>query len=1170
MTASVKLKRSVSEMEKKMTKSVGVLGGNEIIIQGALEAGFTLLTGYPGSPVADYFNILYEKKKELEKLGVRVAIGNSEANAAAMVGGAKVAGQDSLMVIKSMGLHVAADALSVGNFADPGEIVKDDETGLDQHPGVVVLVGDDPWSVSTSTPADSRYLFKHLHMPFLEPSNPQELKDWMKIALKISKRTSVYVGMVLTTAMAEGGGRVTLAPHIAHDITKKQLGPLTFDLQKNVMVPPNSLHADKMMALQRNPQVLQAFKDLGLDKIFANQESRIGIISVGAVFETCKQVLQDMGILEQVSLYKCASSYPLIAENLAQFCQGLEHLVIVEEKRGFLENELLQVLKSLKLSPSIHAKYSELLPGEELFPSYGGLSYEIIHSKLCLLFGRLPVAQQDVIKSSTSLADQAIGNLPRRLPTFCPGCPHRETLSVIKDIRKTLEKKNIQLITHGDVGCYSLSFLPPFKEMHDLSAMGQGGALGAGLDIFSANPSVVLMGDSTFFHSGLTDISNSVQLGHNITYIILNNGNTAMTGHQVTPVSGESVEGIDRPKQDILQIVKGMGVLHAVQINPSDRYFYKNLLLDFVMNKGTRVIVSDKECGLTYQASLKKSERAIFKSGKVLSHKVFYQINTWACEDCRMCVEMTGCPGLTQIFDAYGPKVAIDPQICVADSYCTKIKVCPSFEQVEVSDYHPTKYQKNSNEFEDDKEIPLALQAVSLQGIVTGACWRAIVTGVGGTGVTTISKVLAKAAIGMGGRDDLDFKFMDQKGLAQRNGRVTGHLVIHPKEKSATNTTPLGMGNLLIATDLLDGSESLSFLSDEGVAILDSKYQYPLSIMLDKSAEAQQISAPKLEALVKERLGHRAFILPLSEMSEKYLGSVIYRSAMALGAAFQIGTLPFSLADLKQAFELALPATLFADNWKAFRIGRMLIIKGSDYFIGDASENSAINIKKVMVLLHQSLEDSFPFWQHKKFFSNTFDRNLQQLIKLFPQISKLYLAQYLHDILVYDRGAQLEEFMRGAGSISVEFETLEEKIIGLRAWAKTFVIKDEVYISHIMLSPFKRHLDRHRFQNLGTSFKLKYINRPCFPLLGKNIEFDFSPRPWMLKIMRHCRLIRYLLPKWHYQEKSINRKLKTRILSLGKDSSESRLNILREIDSIKGYREVRFDKYNHAQEKIFT
>src|SRR5690606_9193930 len=181
------------------------------------------------------------------------------------------------------------------------------------------------------------------------------------------------------------------------------------------------------------------------------------------------------------------------------------------------------------------------------------------------------------------------------------------------------------------------------------------------------NPSVVLMGDSTFFHSGLTDISNSVQLDHDITYILLDNDNTAMTGHQMTPASGFSVEGKSRPRQSMLQVARALGVKEALEIHPSDRFFYKNLLLNFVKRPGVKVIVSTKECALTFHGKQKAKERELFKTD-VKKAQTFYNINTLACEDCRACVDATGCPGLTQTFDAYGTKIAIDPQVCVADS----------------------------------------------------------------------------------------------------------------------------------------------------------------------------------------------------------------------------------------------------------------------------------------------------------------------------------------------------------------------------------------------------------------------------------------------------------------------------------------------------------------------
>ena len=905
--------------------STQILNGNELIVQGGLEAGFNLYTGYPGSPLADYFNILYKRKNELADKGIRVAIANSEANAAAMASGCKQAGRDCLVAMKSMGLHVASDALSVGNFANPGAVQVDKETGEEIFPGVVIAVGDDPWSMSTSTPADSRYLYKHLHIPFLEPSTPQELKDWMGLALSISKRTSVYQGLLLTTFMAEGGGRVEVGEHKEVDGTIQTLDPSTFDLSKNVMVPPNSLKADINMIEERFPKVREVLNELKLDSIVGKSESKIGFISTGVVYETLKQVLEEGDLLSHFSLYKTACSYPLVEAQLLDYLKGLETLVIVEEKRGFLEGEVKDFCATHGIALKILGKKFD---GQEGFPAHGGLSYEIVLEKIKNVLSILDINMcQDLKHDFSTLGTE----LPKRLPTFCPGCPHRETLSLLKDLRSVLkDQEGLNLLSHGDVGCYSLSFLPPFREMHNLSAMGQGGALGAGVDIFSDNPSVVLMGDSTFFHSGLTDISNSLQLGHNITYILLDNSNTAMTGHQMTPASGFSVEGITRPKQSMMSVVKGLGVSNAIEVNPSDRYFYKNQLLEYIHTDGVKVVVSNKECALTFHGKRKAVERKTFAKNQTVDKKNFYQINTSVCEDCRVCVENTGCPGLTQIHGAYGTKVSIDPQICVGDSYCTKLKACPSFELVEVTNYHPTKFKSENSLNVNIDSIELPTPTKSFSDIASGRDWRMVITGVGGSGVTTISRVVSHAAVEMNGRDDLDFKFMDQKGLAQRNGNVTGHLSIFKKGQSRGAVTPFGTADLLVSPDLLDASGQLHFLGSDSLAIIDKNFQIPLSILLDDGEQKETLKEATLRSDLKNQLGDKLTLSAMKSLCEDLLGKSVYASAMILGVAFQSGRLPFTFDNMKNAFSATIRKEELDSNWQAFNLGRKIYLFGDE------------------------------------------------------------------------------------------------------------------------------------------------------------------------------------------------------------------------------------------------
>lgn len=1123
--------------------TVRILNGNELLIQGGLEAGFQLYTGYPGSPLADFFNILHERKDELHAKGIRVVLSNSEAHAGAMASGAKMAGQNVLVAMKSMGLHVAADALSVGNFANPGAL---DAQG--HKSGVVIAVGDDPWSISTSTPADSRFLFKHLHIPFLEPSTPQELKDWISVALELSQESSVYVGILLTTFMAEGGGRVEIKEEKIVKHEPITLDPRTFNLAENVMVPPNSLGADRRMINERFPQYLKALASKKLDKTFGNSKSPIAIISTGAAFEILKQVLEENQLMEQVHLYKCAGSYALNEETLVPFLKSHERVLVVEEKRGFLESEVKELAVRFGLELQVWGKKFGDLEG---FPAHGGLNYELVHAGLksaLALMGSQCVLQ--TLPQTEKLQDA----IPKRLPTFCPGCPHRETLSLMKELRADLATKNIQLVSHGDVGCYSLSFLEPFKEMHDLSAMGQGGAMGAGTDLFTTNPSVVLMGDSTFFHSGMTAISNSVQMGHNITYILLDNDNTAMTGHQVTPRTGISVEGEKRPRQNMLDIARSLQVSNAIEVNPSDRFFYKNLLTDYVMKPGVKVIVSNKECGLTFHGRKKREERALYKEGKTEAKRGFYQINTLACEDCRECVEMTGCPGLSQTQDAYGSKVMIDPQICVSDSYCTKLKACPSFELVEVSNYHPTKYQPKRAEL-SSAELGSPQLKYPLDYVSEGHDWRAVVIGVGGSGVTTISRVLAEAASDMGGRSNLDFKFVDQKGLAQRNGSVTSHLSLFSKSKSHGQLVPEGTAQVVVAPDLLEGARALPFLSPTGILVVDSEYQVPLSLLLDYEEKAPTKTTEELRRDLHQLLGDRLIIGPFKQMSYERYQRPVYSSAMLLGVMFQSGLLPFSLGNMEQAFKGSLPKFELSSNWEAFAIGRKWSLENPPGILPDFNQTADL-----VPMLAKSIRKVAQLWQNPARFVNSFNHHRRDIASLLPDFPENDIAQYVHDLYVYDQGKHINDFKEDILVLkSLELNPLELKV-AVRTLARTYWVKDEVYVSHLMSSPLKKKTDQQRYRQLGTKFKVIHLNRPSFDVLGKKIEFDFSPTRWMLKIMRHLRILRVLMPSWHKLEKQIAVEIRKELLAIGKVSTEKRWEKLKQLENIKGYREVRYKK----------
>jgi indolepyruvate ferredoxin oxidoreductase len=1136
-----------------------ILNGNEALIQGAREAGIDLYTGYPGSPLADFFNVLHESKKEWEKEGIRVVIANSEAHAAAMASGAKMAGKKTLIAMKSMGLHVASDALSVGQFATPDAHLSSAEKG-----GVVVVVGDDPWSISTSTPADSRYLFKHLHIPFLEPSTPQELKDAVALALELSQESSLYVGIVLTTFMAEGGGRVETRSLKSISKDLQTLNPSDFHLAQNVMVPPNSLGADKRMILERFPRYEAALKKRKLDKVYGTARGKMGIISSGATFEVLKQVMEDYNLLQDYSLLKLASSYPLVSDECRKFLEQHHKILIVEEKRGFLESQVKEYSVTHNLSLEICGK---TIGSEEGFPAWGGLDYHQVAEglKKAQRYWKLTTEPLSCewITSDLSLTP------PARLPTFCPGCPHRETLSLMKELREDLAQKNIQLLSHGDVGCYSLSFLAPFKEMHDLSAMGQGGALGAGTDLFVTNPSVVLMGDSTFFHSGMTAISNSVQMNHSITYILLDNDNTAMTGHQMTPRTGESVEGVVRPRQSLLDVAKALQVAEAMEVNPSDRYFYKNILSEFVSKPGVKVIVSTKECGLTYHGRLKKEEKKILAQ-ETINQKTFVSINTFACEDCRVCVEMTGCPGLTQKFDAYGTKVDIDPQICVSDTYCTKLKACPSFELVHVQDYHPTKWAISPASAQSSSALTLSPPQTLIDlAQILHRPWRALVIGVGGSGVTTISRVIAEAALSL--PDQFAFKFVDQKGLAQRNGSVSSHLSLYASHRSHGQTVPKNQADVIVAPDLLEGLRALDYLSSAGYLVVDADFQIPLSMLLDDGEKQKVVTQTELQQELRDKCGERLIMAPFKQICFERTQRSVYANAMILGVLFQKGLLPFDLESLQKAIARAIPKSEQAANQKAFEWGREWVLNPEAFNNkrDDENERSSLWLK--------SLKEITLPWQNPLVITNHFHTIRRDLINDFPFLTTEEVSQWAHDAIVYDFAKtyqHLKKDIKPLSQIPEAHMSQELKRLFLQTWMKTVWIKDEVFVAHLMISPLKKAQDQKRFSSLGKSFKIQRLNRPAFDVMGKHIEFDFSPREWMLKLMRHARFLRLLMPQWHAKERqmatAIREELQSILRGLTQQATLEKLpqnqekekirERLMQLNNIKGYRQVRYKK----------
>jgi len=333
-----------------------VFDGNELLVKGLLETpgGVHLITGYPGSPIAYFFDTLEALGPLLNEKGMVAKIANNEALAVAMVNGSQTLGLRSIAAMKNLGVHVAADALALGVLAG----TKDDG-------GAVIICGDDPWSDSTQVPADSRFLAEHLRMPMIEPSCPQEVKDWIGLSFDLSKAGQIYIGYMMTVTAADGGGSVQVKANHFPVMNSHQRRMISYEkeikghLEQFVLLPPRTWQREQ--ALHKRYAVLndraRALKiNRIVNKPISGQMSPIGFAASGVAYTYLAHALNEMGLGERIPILKIGLSYPLDAEIVTEFASQCRQIIVVEERRSFIERQILDILSPLKQSGKLETQ----------------------------------------------------------------------------------------------------------------------------------------------------------------------------------------------------------------------------------------------------------------------------------------------------------------------------------------------------------------------------------------------------------------------------------------------------------------------------------------------------------------------------------------------------------------------------------------------------------------------------------------------------------------------------------------------------------------------------------------------------------------------------------------------------------------------------------------------
>lgn len=572
-----------------------IMTGNEAVARGAYEAGCSVAAAYPGTPSTEILENIAEYKQ------IYAEWSTNEKVALEIAAGASIAGARSLVAMKHVGLNVAADPL----FTMAYEGV---------NGGLVVVSADDPGLHSSQNEQDNRLYAHHAKIAMLEPSDSGECLDYTKFAFELSERFDTPVLLRVTTRVCHGKSLVETEE-------RREVGIRDYikNIKKYVMIPAFAKERHKIVE-QRLLQLQDYSNTCHLNKIEWD-DKRIGVITSGISYQHTREVLGD-----NASYLKIGLTCPLPDKLIREFAKAVERLYIIEENEPYLENHV----KALGIE----------CIGKQIIPICGELNPEIIERAM------FPERK----RKSYTIDITA----PPRPPVLCAGCPHRGVfyaLSKYKDV-----------IVTGDIGCYSLGCTPPLEATDTLICMGAGISAGIGFEkaIKQAERGHKVfgcIGDSTFFHSGITGLIDAVYNKSKMAILILDNRTTAMTGHQENPGTGRTLMGEDTVSADLETIVKAVGVKeqNIRMIDPYDLEETQEAIRTAHDASELFVIISKRPCVLIKDV---QKQRANIK----------YTVDTKKCKRCKTCIK-TGCPAIA----FKDGQVIIDKVSCNGCSLCKQV-----------------------------------------------------------------------------------------------------------------------------------------------------------------------------------------------------------------------------------------------------------------------------------------------------------------------------------------------------------------------------------------------------------------------------------------------------------------------------------------------------------------